>query len=468
MKKSIISVLLVLVLTLSFLGCKNNNKESIDQLEMNKETMPSYLDSTAENSFIIGLWCQVPYYKYEIDENGDRVGEALEWTDEELLLNYQNLKEAGINLTFIGVSNSDYVRHLNSAEEVGIKTLIDDAQFKNLLFDQSITDEEAISQAQELICRYKDYKCFYGHHIVDEPSSIRFEEIKRAEKRYSQIFPDKLFYINLFPSYSNGNQRGTTTYREYLEKYMDIMDLDYLCYDHYPLFENTDGSTRMQDSFLYNMSVAQQSADGADVWTFLQSIGYASKKDPNCVEDVRIQSNSALAFGLKGVFWFIYWTIGRGGENFTNGCINWDGSKTHRYEYIKQAGNEIHSLWNVLENFEWQRVMTYIGSDNDSDENPSFSLLETNNVHERIYSVTTTKDTFAGVFKDGEGRDGFMFVNYDSPSSTETNVVNVQFRNCTQAIVYINGERKQVNVNNGAISVELKASDAMFIIPLYI
>ena len=216
------------------------------------------------------------------------------------------------------------------------------------------------------------------------------------------------------------------------------------------------------------MEVAKNVAKDADVWTFLQTIGYSNKKDPNCVEDIRIQTNSAVAFGLTGVFWFIYWTVGRGGEGFTNGCINYDGTPTNRYEYIKQAGNEIHNLWNVLENFEWQRVMTYIGSDNLVGENPSFGFLTTENEHQRIYSVKAKKDTFAGVFKDDEGRDGFMFLNYDTPTSKEINTVEIQFRNCTQVVVYVNGERKQVEVKNGAISLDLKAADAAFIIPLYI
>jgi hypothetical protein len=112
--------------------------------------------------------------------------------------------------------------------------------------------------------------------------------------------------------------------------------------------------------------------------------------------------------------------------------------------------------------------MTYIGSDNLIGENSSFNYLETDNVHDRIHSVKAKKDTFAGVFKDGEGRDGFMFVNYDTPTSKEINTVEIQFRNCTQVIVYVNGTRKEVEVKNGKISIDLKASDAAFIIPLYI
>ncbi len=472
MKKSIISIILVLIIALSFVSCKspNPNKplESIDQLEMDKETMPTYLDSIAKEKFIISTNIGVGTHKYAIDENGNKVGDAILWTDEELLLQYQTLKESGINLTPINIANPDYVRHLEAGEEVGVSILIYDAVLNNILLDKNLTEEEAIVKARQRASLYENYECFYGHSIIDEPNASLYADLKFAEERYKQVFPNKMFFVNLFPCYSNGNQRGTVTYKEYLEKYVEIMTPNYLCYDHYPIFKGADGNTEVQDTFLYNMAIAQSAGKGIDIWTYLQCIGYSDRKDPDCVEDIRIQTNSALAFGLKGILWFFYWTLGRGGENFTNACINWDGTKTHRYDYVKQATNEIHDLWNVLENFEWQRVMTYIGLDNSDGENSAFDYLVGENEHERIYSVKTTKDAFAGVFKDGDGRDGFLFVNYDSPTSKEINKIDVQFRNCTKAVVYVNGQRKQVDVNNGAISIELKASDAAFIIPLYI
>ena len=120
MKKSIVSIILVLIISLSFVSCKspNPNKplESIDQLEMDKETMPTYLDSVAKEKFIISTNIGVGTHKYAIDENSNKVGDAILWTDEELLLQYQTLKESGINLTPINIANPDYVRHLEAGE----------------------------------------------------------------------------------------------------------------------------------------------------------------------------------------------------------------------------------------------------------------------------------------------------------------------------------------------------------------
>ncbi|MCQ2399749.1 MAG: hypothetical protein MJ072_04515, partial [Clostridia bacterium] len=81
---------------------------------------------------------------------------------------------------------------------------------------------------------------------------------------------------------------------------------------------------------------------------------------------------------------------------------------------------------------------------------------------------TSEKDTVVGVFKDGEGRDGFMVCNYDLPSSKDKNVVEITFNGCTQVVCYINGQKTDVPSNNGKIKLELKASDAAFIIPLNI
>ena len=223
------------------------------------------------------------------------------------------------------------------------------------------------------------------------------------------------------------------------------------------------------EDFLYNMELAHGAGEDVRVWTFLQSMGFGGNKDPNCVEDFRFQANASLAYGIEGIQWFCYWDPRYGGsENFTSAYVTLDGQKTHRFNMAKQANTEIYAIWNVLENFKWERVMTYIGTDNIMGENSAFNYLTTTNTHNRIYSVKAKKDTFAGVFKDGEGRDGFMFVNYDAPTSKEINTVEIQFKNCTQAVVYINGARTEVEVKNGKVALQLKASDAAFIIPLYI
>ena len=111
-------------------------------------------------------------------------------------------------------------------------------------------------------------------------------------------------------------------------------------------------------------------------------------------------------------------------------------------------------------------AMNFVGSENASGKNAAFNYLTTVNEHERIADMKNTQDLVAGVFQDADGRDGFLFANYDAPTSSAVNALRVAFDNCTQAVCYINGEKREVAVNNGVVNLELNAGDYAFIIPL--
>ena len=218
MKKSILSILLSILLLGSFVGCNSTgnsgsgstseSKESVSQLEMEKETMPTYLESTANVKYPVGMWVGVPEFNFEIDANETITGTKA-WTDEEFLEQYQMIADAGITLasTPLGsFSINHIVRSLEAAEAVGINHLVWHAELNSVLLNTSITDKEAIMRARRLTAEYAEYDSFYGNMITDEPNVVEFEALGVAARRYKQLFPDKMFYINMFPVYANSNQ----------------------------------------------------------------------------------------------------------------------------------------------------------------------------------------------------------------------------------------------------------------------
>ena len=119
--------------------------------------------------------------------------------------------------------------------------------------------------------------------------------------------------------------------------------------------------------------------------------------------------------------------------------------------------------------FSLQKTMNFIGSDNAKGSNAAFNYYKTDNSHARIRSFSCRKDAIVGAFKDEEGRDGFMVVNYDAPSSEETNRIEISFNNCTKAIVIgRDGKKTVTEPQNGKLTLDLKASEGAFIIPLYL
>jgi len=478
MRKTLIITFLV-VLNLFIFACDNATtkknstlttiKKDTKVITIEKETLPDYSNNKEE--ILIGTWSGIPVNCTILKNDEITVG-TRQWTDKEFIEQYQMMKDMGINVATcpIGYNTLDHnIRMLEAADEVGIKQLIWDTDLNYVLCNELITDDEAVMEARRLVSEYSEYESFYGNMITDEPNSSEFENLALAYKRYRMIFEDKMFYINMFPIYATSTQTGESKYETYIEKYFDVIGLDYISYDNYPLVRGQGTSTKLIENFLYNAYVCKKINPDADVWSFLLSMGYGTRKDPDCEEDFRIQSNCALAMGCNALQWFCYYSPLYGGtENFVPAVITLDGKKTDKYDYLKTVLDEIKSFQNVYTSFEWIDVMTSIGSENAKGENNAFNYFEPLKEHDRIVSYTSSIDSFMGVFKDKENRDGFMVVNYDLPSSKATNEIEIEFRNANKVICYINGTLTEVQLIDSKIKLQLHASDAAFIIPLYL
>ena len=57
----------------------------------------------------------------------------------------------------------------------------------------------------------------------------------RSSKTYKSIAPDKIAYVNLLPNYAPLSACQTENYEEYVEKFAEYIDEDYISVDIYPL-----------------------------------------------------------------------------------------------------------------------------------------------------------------------------------------------------------------------------------------
>jgi hypothetical protein len=247
---------------------------------------------------------------------------------------------------------------------------------------------------------------------------------------------------------------------------------DYVSYDHYPLKTDVRGQNYILEIFLDNMEQVKEAAPDKDIWTFLQSIQYSpNNRTLTSVADTTFQAYSFLAYGGVGIQWFCYWSPPGFSttETFGESCIGRDGRPTAIYDYVKTANLEIREFEDIYFNFDWQGIMTKIGTDNEEGgENRNFNYLsyKVMDSHERIKSFKTQQDTLTGVFKDKEGRDGFMIVNFTEPSAGLKNKVELQFNDCTHALVVKKGKSEEVQAKNGKVSFTMDAGEGYFVIPL--
>jgi hypothetical protein len=212
------------------------------------------------------------------------------------------------------------------------------------------------------------------------------------------------------------------------------------------------------------MLEVQLEANGRDMWTFLQALKFGSRNRAlTSVADATFQAYSFLAFGGKGIHWFCYFTPPPHTESFGEGCIGWDGEPTAVYDYVKTANLEIRNLEDTYLNFDWKGFMLSGNSEN-------FELVTGRkgymDKHSRIKSFSSDQSTLTGVFKDGEGRDGFMIVNFTEPSNKTADNLSITFNNATGALIYKKGQPEVVGLKNGKLDIVLEAGEGYFVIPL--
>lgn len=487
MKRHILLSLLLLV-CLFVVGCTNNSttkeKDTTtknDNTSTNTEEEPkqelldeSYnLDYESEKEFVVYPYGGVPGKLNIYDKNGNVVESNVPISDEKLLEYYTQIKEAGFTVTtggYINMTIDDYRRALPVCEQLGLKMMIYDGTLVNLLMDQKRTDGVVVD---DILNRYEDIfnsPAFYGIEVDDEPTPAELSGFKTALRRWQFLCPDKMFYINLFPSIAFSSS-SDGNFETYIQKFCEEVDVDYVCYDHYPLQYGREGNY-LRDDFLYNLVTCQLNSRDRRHFTVLQSIKYGGlHRELQSSRDVTFQAYSAIACGYEGFGWFCFWppVPFDGATHFGDGSYDRiTNEPTDSYYYIKDGLNEIRKLEDVFFNFTWEGINTVIGEKNDfGGENTDF-MYSTKAVveSERIESIKTEQDTLVGIFKDAQGNDGFMVVNFTEPSLDNTNKVTIKFKDCTKVAVWVDGEQKVYSVTDGTFVFTQSSGDGYFIVPI--
>ena len=427
---------------------------------------PTYEDNEVMH---IGAWVSPPTDK---DNNNNYKYITLE--------QYQRIKDSGINVIYALYEHIDLnatLLALDLSEQVGIEYYVRDARIAGLF--QGIFDsqgnviqedyEEDLAIFLEAIEPYKDHPAFKGHLVVDEPSAELYKWLGFYHQVYKEYLPDKDFYINLFPTYSGLSQRGDRNYEQYIQEYIDVVKPEFISYDHYPLMLFYEESV-LTDDFLLNLEIVAKHAKAAELpfWLFLQTVGYTNisgtQRRDVTEADIRWQIATSMAYGVRGIQHFTYWTPTGGAiESFSDAMIDRDGNKTPTYDAATKVNQEVLNFDHVYLSFDWVDVMTYSTTPDFPVVN--FRMIETLESHPRIKSFKGSEDVLMGVFKGKNGEDGFQVVNFTDPAYGKSNDVVINFKNATHALVYIDGEASTVKLKSGRLSITLPSGSSMFVIP---
>ena len=239
------------------------------------------------------------------------------------------------------------------------------------------------SSAQKFLT--KDHPAIWGVDLGDEPSALDFSHLGKAIKRVRELLPEQHLFVNLYPIYATAKQNGlsaaasqlgVSTYQDYIEKYCQYIDLDYISYDFY-MYGPQDNLNSVGLA-LENLRIVSEACNryDKDLWIALQ----ANSSDNSywiSTNELRYQAFSSMAYGAKTIMWACY-TEGW----WTNNVLDKNGNKTQQYDKLKTVNAEIHTIGETFMEYDHvaSHLVGYDGTPLEGQSSKSFSNTLFSNV----------------------------------------------------------------------------------------
>ncbi len=252
---------------------------------------------------------------------------------------------AAANFTFAapgqGYKVAEMKKMLDFCGQVGIKGLVVDRRIRL----EMVAGEKWKDTLAEVARDYADHPALLGYYLRDEPGYAWFETLGTIQAEMLKNDPRHPPFINLFPTYASVRQLGTPTYADYLDKFLSTVKPRVLSYDHYCLLKGG----RDRTDYFENLELIRDYAARYDVppWNIILSWSHLGYRDPTDAE-MRWQVYTSLAYGMKGILYFIYWTPDPAAKPDRLAIVDSEGQPTKRYAIIRQLNGEIKTLGKLL------------------------------------------------------------------------------------------------------------------------
>lgn len=381
-------------------------------------------------------------------------------------ITYENAYFIGHTDRYEGETQTD--KALKLCKEMGLYTYLAQG---DMYFEWVGSDLKAY---EDLTFNYDEYKDnIIGLFAGDEPIKPEIMELAKDIDKAEEAFPNVPYFANLHPAYADArNVLQAESYTDYVETYCKeflgkLNGPRLLSVDYYPF----------QHSNIYNWTMSYEELTNfakeynAKFHTFIQ----IQEQDTPGVkivneQDVRLQVNTALAYGASQYSYFLYDTAI--GTEF-GGMIDTDGNPTAQYNHAKVVNAEVESLEHALLHYEHVCTIPM-----DALESVSGFYIPTS-VHwdvrksecKVLKDVTTSNYILVSLFQDKDGNEAYYVVNfYEDGQETvgENSKVTLKFDRMKHVTLYGSKnlyEGEKVALKNHTYSFELEPGDGIFIIP---
>lgn len=305
---------------------------------------------------------------------------------------YKLMADSGVNIVYgheesIGTEReSEVFVALDLCQKYGMIYLVKDSIFKEFislgnngfkaLKELSYVEREDLkSRYIASIAKYKNHSAFGGVEFIDEPGLSMMQGIAFAQGIFREQCPDKLFYLNMYPSWvydfqlqygpdSKGfteleeglkDKNRITRYDYFIDRYIKIVNPELLSYDAYPVLTLGEFTDMVHSALFEHLAVANRVMHEYNIpfFNFIQAggkwEGCAHVRVPTEAE-IGLQINTSLSYGAKGlqIFPYQYPSAWAADNETIAGLVDRDGNKTVFYEYFQKILAHVQACAQVL------------------------------------------------------------------------------------------------------------------------
>lgn len=317
---------------------------------------------------------------------------------------------------------------------------------------------------------YKDHPAFAGNSFVDEPGILHFEKLGQTVEEYKKRFPGKVPYINLLPMYANNAQltggawmdeisyydTSKNDFREYLDKYVEYVDTDYICVDIYPCHIR-DGRKKTYKDYVKAIELSADACrhTGREFWVCVQSCSWNEHVRIPDEPDFRWQVYTMLSFGATALFYYVF----ADRPNHTGTPLGPNGEKTELWYISKRISSEIKKISDVY--MQYGHVGAF--NVNCTENTPYLAMYSPLASFAPILDIQCDQPLLVGCFekKDSQGH-AFTLVNMTDPAAPAA--LQARLKLSGQVTAYYAGQPLVlVPDSEGYYSFPLIAGDGVFV-----
>lgn len=258
---------------------------------------------------------------------------------------YQKIKDANFTLVCPSYRYDQQANlaMLDHCDQVGLEAVVN-VKLMPPTAQQSLPDDVP-AQVDGIVSTYGSHRALFGYMLKDEPGSSQFDQIGKLIAEFRRRDDSHATCVNLFPIHATADQLETSSYQRYLDDYLSRVRPDFLCYDHYTFLSN--GQDR--PDYFHNLEVARQAARrfGTPCWIVILAGWHEHFREPTPAQ-MRWQAYSALAYGVKGIFYFTFWPV----NDQYRAVVDFSGNPGPLYDPIRHMNAEILQLGRTLLNLE--------------------------------------------------------------------------------------------------------------------